>query len=199
GLPSHPGRPGCWCALTAPFHPYLCGPLRRSPRHRRSVLCGTFLRVTPTGRYPAPCPVESGRSSDRSLESAGTRPPGRLTTVIHSTVAGVRAFPVLALTLGLIVATSVAAPVSAVSNVLTGASDHQLVFDGITRTYRLYVPASVTKHPMVVVVLHGGLGVGKGAIQQGHWDTAADTDGFVVVAPDGRFRSWNAGACCGPA
>jgi hypothetical protein len=25
GLPSHPGRPGCWCALTAPFHPYLCG------------------------------------------------------------------------------------------------------------------------------------------------------------------------------
>ena len=24
GLPSHPGHPGCWCALTAPFHPYLC-------------------------------------------------------------------------------------------------------------------------------------------------------------------------------
>jgi hypothetical protein len=24
GLPSHPGRPGCWCALTAPFHPCLC-------------------------------------------------------------------------------------------------------------------------------------------------------------------------------
>lgn len=21
GLPSHPGHPGCWCALTAPFHP----------------------------------------------------------------------------------------------------------------------------------------------------------------------------------
>src|SRR5438132_9740844 len=34
--------------------------------HRRSALCGTFLRVTPTGCYPAPCPVESGRSSDRS-------------------------------------------------------------------------------------------------------------------------------------
>jgi hypothetical protein len=32
-------------------------------RHRRSVLCGTFLRVAPTGCYPAPCPVESGRSS----------------------------------------------------------------------------------------------------------------------------------------
>src|ERR1700716_3111296 len=22
GLPSHPGHPECWCALTAPFHPY---------------------------------------------------------------------------------------------------------------------------------------------------------------------------------
>ena len=35
-------------------------------RHRRSVLCGTVLRVAPTGCYPAPCPVESGRSSDGS-------------------------------------------------------------------------------------------------------------------------------------
>src|SRR5205823_4450002 len=25
GLPSQPGRPGCWCALTAPFHPYRGG------------------------------------------------------------------------------------------------------------------------------------------------------------------------------
>ncbi len=24
GLPSRPGHPGRWCALTAPFHPYLC-------------------------------------------------------------------------------------------------------------------------------------------------------------------------------
>jgi hypothetical protein len=29
----------------------------------RSALCCTFLRVTPTGRYPAPCPVELGLSS----------------------------------------------------------------------------------------------------------------------------------------
>jgi len=25
GLPSRPGRPGRWCALTAPFHPYRDG------------------------------------------------------------------------------------------------------------------------------------------------------------------------------
>ena len=52
-------------------------------RHRRSVLCGTFLRVAPTGCYPAPCPVESGRSSGRCAEAPGTRPPGRLATAHH--------------------------------------------------------------------------------------------------------------------
>ena len=40
--------------------------------HRRSVLCGTFRRVAPPGRYPAPCPVESGLSS-----SAGKSPHAR--------------------------------------------------------------------------------------------------------------------------
>src|SRR3954471_23892485 len=43
----------------------------------RSVLCGTVPRVTPGGRYPPPCPVESGLSSaDRS--PGPTRPPVRL-------------------------------------------------------------------------------------------------------------------------
>jgi hypothetical protein len=51
------------------------------PRHRRSAFCGTFLRVAPTGCYPAPCPVESGRSSGRDAEASGTRPPGRLATI----------------------------------------------------------------------------------------------------------------------
>ena len=31
GLPSRPGHPGRWCALTAPFHPYLCGDSEASP------------------------------------------------------------------------------------------------------------------------------------------------------------------------
>ena len=41
GLPSHPGHPGCWWALTPPFHPY------RPVPGRRSVFCGTVPRVTP--------------------------------------------------------------------------------------------------------------------------------------------------------
>ena len=49
--------PDCWCALTAPFHPYL---------HEAGGLhfCGTIPGVTPAGRYPAPCPTEPGLSSD---------------------------------------------------------------------------------------------------------------------------------------
>jgi len=31
---------------------------------RRYVFCGTFRGITPPGRYPAPCPVELGLSSD---------------------------------------------------------------------------------------------------------------------------------------
>ena len=45
-------------------------------RGRRCHFCGTFLRVTPTGRYPAPCSSEPGLSSpphDRG--GAVTRPP----------------------------------------------------------------------------------------------------------------------------
>ena len=51
----------------------LTGTIRR--RARRSVLCGTFPRVTPGGCYPPPCPVEPGLSSAGSLL---TRPSGRL-------------------------------------------------------------------------------------------------------------------------
>ena len=40
-------------------------------RVRRSVLCGTFPRVTPGGCYPPPCPVEPGLSSAPYLERYG--------------------------------------------------------------------------------------------------------------------------------
>src|SRR6187401_142314 len=43
---------------------------------RRSVLCGTFPRVTPGGRYPPPCPVEPGPSS-APPSRAVTRSPGQ--------------------------------------------------------------------------------------------------------------------------
>src|SRR4029077_17053596 len=59
-------------------------PFPRSPVARfarRSVLCGTVPRVTPGGRYPPPCSVESGLSStmqvhrrDRLTDSSIVQP-----------------------------------------------------------------------------------------------------------------------------
>ena len=68
GLPSSRCRHRDWCALTAPFHPYQSTRHSGSPFHVgiwRSIFCGTFLRVAPTGRYPAPCSMEPGLSSPR--------------------------------------------------------------------------------------------------------------------------------------
>jgi hypothetical protein len=51
--------PARW-ALTPPFHPYSAATYDAA---ERSVLCGTLLEVTLTGRYPAFCPGELGLSS----------------------------------------------------------------------------------------------------------------------------------------
>src|SRR5439155_14372651 len=74
GLPSRPvTRPLVSSYLTV-------SPL---PAPRRRAVCGVgglflwhFPRVTPPGRYPAPCPVESGLSSTQAWPAP--RPPGRL-------------------------------------------------------------------------------------------------------------------------
>jgi hypothetical protein len=62
GFAMRPPLPEARCALTAPFHPCLCP--RRG--HRRFAFCGTFRRLSPPGRYPAPCPAELGLSSSGS-------------------------------------------------------------------------------------------------------------------------------------
>ncbi len=66
----------CWCALTAPLHPYpqqsMKGKVRNLKFHPSSLrlekavcFCGTILTVTRTGRYPASLAFrEPGLSSD---------------------------------------------------------------------------------------------------------------------------------------
>ena len=71
GVASRDGRPPRWCALTAPFHPYP----RDSRRARRSALCCPVREVAPAWLSPAPCPAESGLSSNGRDRP---RPPGRL-------------------------------------------------------------------------------------------------------------------------
>src|ERR1019366_191873 len=77
GLPSRSGHPDRWCALTAPFHPYLCGPggppsavyfLLHFPASRPDwLLASTLLYGVPTFLNTIP-----------KIRS-GLRPPGRLT------------------------------------------------------------------------------------------------------------------------
>jgi hypothetical protein len=61
-----------------------CGPPVAGTAHRRSVLCGTVLRVTPTGsrQHPALWSPDLPRRRPRSPGPA-PRPPGRLTVALQ--------------------------------------------------------------------------------------------------------------------
>jgi polyhydroxybutyrate depolymerase len=102
------------------------------------------------------------------------------------------------------------------SSVLLGASikpytpptgrdiDGTLVVSGAVRTYRLYVPASLPDEPVALLVaLHGGLGSGAQFEKQSDFDGLAQSNGFIVVYPNGTpikagsaMLVWNGGGCC---
>jgi polyhydroxybutyrate depolymerase len=69
--------------------------------------------------------------------------------------------------------------------------------DGLTRTYRVFVPARPKKPAPVVLVFHGGFGTGARVATQTGFDAEAEKRGFIAVYPDGVGRAWNAGPCCG--
>ena len=94
GLPSHPGRPGCWCALTAPFHPYLCD---GHTSEGRLVAIGGLLSVALScgsprlgvTQHPALWSPDVPRTDHHPKERVRTRPPGRLATAPIQSLAGV--------------------------------------------------------------------------------------------------------------
>jgi len=77
--------------------------------------------------------------------------------------------------------------------------------DGRIRTYRLYVPRSLTKRSApLLVAMHGYGGSGQNFENYSGFDGLAEANRFLVVYPDGTFSSdkarvWNAGGCCGTA
>ena len=80
--------------------------------------------------------------------------------------------------------------------------------DGRERTYHLVVPSRRPDGPVpLVLALHGGLGSGRQLEAGIGLDGVAEANGFLVAYPDGiggaaglpDARTWNAGACCGPA
>jgi polyhydroxybutyrate depolymerase len=84
-------------------------------------------------------------------------------------------------------------------------SRHTITVDQTGRSYVLHVPERVKEPAVLVIVLHGGGGSANSAIAQTGFDAESDKRGFIVAYPEGtaglngRFHTWNAGACCGVA
>lgn len=80
-----------------------------------------------------------------------------------------------------------------------GATTGSMTFDGIERTWRLYVPNSLPADERVplVVGLHGGLGSGEQFARNSGFDDEAEAGAFIAVYPDGVGATWNGGRCCG--
>jgi len=87
----------------------------------------------------------------------------------------------------------------------SGPMKASIEFRGVTRTYALYVPASLQPGvpAELVVALHGGGGNAANLERTVGLDAIAEREGFLVVYPDGSGRldeillTWNAGNCCG--
>jgi polyhydroxybutyrate depolymerase len=84
---------------------------------------------------------------------------------------------------------------------------YNIVVDGVERSYIVHVPRSYepSRGASVLLIFHGG---GVDAEQQmvlSGLNKTADSQGFLAVYPQGtgalfgKWRTWNAGSCCGKA
>ncbi len=115
----------------------------------------------------------------------GGRPPARLDGRLFCTlVAGLLPF-------------ALAGPVGA--DFSPGTNPRTLTHAAALRDYDVYAPASYDggENVALVVDIHG---FGSNGLEQrgmSGWTAKAESEGFLVVHPNGLFNSWNAGVCCG--
>lgn len=85
-----------------------------------------------------------------------------------------------------------------------GDYDEVLSVGGTDQRFRIHVPPGRTRPVPMVLQLHGGGSTGGAMDVVSGLSALADTEGFVVVTPEGwpvngvGPQVWNAGACCGP-
>ncbi len=74
-------------------------------------------------------------------------------------------------------------------------------FDGLDRSYDVHVPASYDGSSPVPLVLdfHGYTSSKEAQAAISGFKGKADTEGFIIVHPQGHQNSWNGGICCGDA
>lgn len=78
-------------------------------------------------------------------------------------------------------------------------------FDGNDRTYLVHLPTGYTDTTdlPLIIAMHGGFGNAYQLEDQSQLSVKADSEGFIVVYPEGvessilGVSSWNAGWCCG--
>ena len=75
---------------------------------------------------------------------------------------------------------------------------HDLNVDGLSRSYRLFVPLSVDRSQAasLVIMLAGVGNTGESMVEATRFDRVAEREGFVVAYPEGVDKTWNAGYCC---
>jgi polyhydroxybutyrate depolymerase len=80
-----------------------------------------------------------------------------------------------------------------------GNSTVTLQSSGMNRSYLLHIPPGYdgTKPLPLVFDVHGYTSFASEQLMRSKWDKMADTEGFVLIDPEGVNKSWNAGSCCG--
>ncbi len=75
------------------------------------------------------------------------------------------------------------------------SQEQSLLYQGVARTFRVYVPDSVNraKPAPLVFIFHGGGGTGNQAEFTYGMDAVASKYKFIAVYPDGLNRHWNDG------
>lgn len=101
-------------------------------------------------------------------------------------------------------------PTYVLANLAAGDYEFAVTINGDKRPYLVHIPAQskVGQALPMVLVLHGGLGNMQVQANERfyHQVSAAEKNGYIVVFPNGysrlpggKFATWNAGNCCGPA
>ena len=97
--------------------------------------------------------------------------------------------------------TSGTAACSATATAKPGETMESISVGGMTRTFVQHIPPGYDgKTPVPVVFDFHPLG-GTGASWKGstNWGSVADSNGFIMIWPDGVGNSWNVGRCCSTA
>lgn len=84
-------------------------------------------------------------------------------------------------------------------SVSSGFYEGKLKHGDRERSFNIYIPEGYegeSRRPLVVA-MHGGFGTGAVFEEQARLVPAADRHGYLVAYPDGVWRAFNAGTCCG--